>query len=142
MARAMLLALPIANIDGVAAVALRVLIADDDVDIRLLEKFVLRQDSTVVLVGEAEDGEAAVDLVREHRPDVVVMDIVMPGVGGLEATGRIKRDWPATKVLVLTSMSDDDSRRAAFLHGADTFLDKRDLATMLLPAIWAATRTT
>lgn len=129
----MLPALLIANIDRVATVALRVLIADDDVEIRSLVRFVRRQDSTLVLDGETEDGEAAVALVREHRPDVVVMDIVMSGVDGLAATARIKRDWPATKGLVLTSLRDDDSRRAAFLNGADSFLDKHDLAAMLIP---------
>ena len=57
-----------------------------------------------------------------------------------EATRRIKRDWPATKVLVLTSLNDDETRCAAFVNGADSFLNKRDIATRLLQAIRDATR--
>jgi DNA-binding NarL/FixJ family response regulator len=125
--------------DG-SAVPLRVLIADDDQDIRSLVSFVLCRDPAIVLIGEAGDSEAAVGLVRQQQPDVVVMDVRMPGGGGLDATRRIKGEWPATKVLVLTSLTDDDTRDAAFVNGADSFLDMREIATSLLPAIWDATR--
>jgi two-component system invasion response regulator UvrY len=113
----------------------RVLIADDDVEARNLIGFILSQDPGVLLVGEAVDGDSAIILVRQARPDLVVMDVMMPGVGGLEATRRIKREWPDTRVLVLTNLIDDDTRRSAFLNGADSFLTKRDLATQLLAAI-------
>jgi DNA-binding NarL/FixJ family response regulator len=63
------------------------------------------------------------------------MDVMMPGVGGLEATRRIKREWPDTRVLVLTNLTDDETRRAAFLNGADSFITKRDIVTRLLAAI-------
>jgi DNA-binding NarL/FixJ family response regulator len=121
-------------------VALRILIADDDVEIRRLVSFVIRQDPALVLIGEAVDGDAALVLAGRHRPDIVLMDIMMPRVGGLEATRRIKREWPATKVLVLTSLNDDETRCAAFVNGADSFLNKRDIATRLLQAIRDATR--
>jgi DNA-binding NarL/FixJ family response regulator len=120
-------------------VAPRVLIVDDDADVRWLVTFVLRRDPNVTLVGEAPDGEEAVSLVRQERPDVVVMDVMMPRVDGLEATRRIKREWPDTKVLVLTSLTDDAARREAFEKGADAFLNKREIATALLPAIWHVT---
>lgn len=120
--------------------ALRVLIVDDDVEIRSLVSFVLGQDPAVILVGEAVDGDSALVLVGQERPDLVVMDVMMPGIGGLEATRRIKREWPATKVLVLTNMTDDHTRSSAFVNGADSFLAKRDIATRLLPAIKDATR--
>jgi DNA-binding NarL/FixJ family response regulator len=113
----------------------RVVIADDDVEVRTLVDFILRQDPTVLLVGEAEDGESAIILVRQAQPDLVLMDVMMPGVEGLEATRRIKREWPETRVLVLTSLTDDDTRRSAFLNGADSFITKRDIATRLLVAI-------
>ena len=59
----------------------------------------------------------------------------MPGVGGLEATRRIKRELPETRVLVLTNLTDDETRRSALLNGADSFITKRDLAPRLLDAI-------
>jgi DNA-binding NarL/FixJ family response regulator len=62
----------------------------------------------------------------------------MPRLDGREATRRIKREWPDTKVLVLTHRTDDDTRREAFEKGADAFLNKRDIASGLVPAIWDA----
>ncbi len=126
--------------DGGAAMAPapRVLIADDTVDSCWLVAFVLRRDPNLALAGEATDGEMAVSLVRQERPDVVVMDVRMPRLDGLEATRRIKREWPETKVLVLTHLTDDHTRREAFEKGADAFLNKRDMASALVPAIWDA----
>jgi DNA-binding NarL/FixJ family response regulator len=121
-----------------STLALRILIVDDNADIRVLVTFVLSRDPTFVLVGEAENGESALAFVRQHRPDVVVMDLLMPSVGGLEATRQIKHESPGTKVLVLTSLNDDQTISAAFVNGADFFLDKRDIATRLVPAIRAA----
>jgi len=113
----------------------RVVIADDDVEARNLIGFILSQDPGVLLVGEAVDGDSAIILVRQAEPDLVVMDVMMPGIGGLEATRRIKREWPDTRVLVLTNLTDDETRRSAFVNGADSFLTKRDIATRLLAAI-------
>jgi DNA-binding NarL/FixJ family response regulator len=121
-----------------STLALRILVVDDNADIRVLVTFVLSRDPTFVLVGEAENGESALAFVRQHRPDVVVMDLLMPSVGGLEATRQIKHESPGTKVLVLTSLNDDQTISAAFVNGADFFLDKRDIATRLVPAIRAA----
>jgi NarL family two-component system response regulator LiaR len=66
------------------------------------------------------------------------MDVMMPGVGGLEATRQIKQDLPATKVVVRTSLPGDYTLREAFARGADSFVDKREIATRLLHAIWNA----
>jgi CheY-like chemotaxis protein len=92
---------------GRAMTAPRVLIVDDELDSCWLVAFVLRQDPNLSLAGEATDGEMAVSLVRQERPDVVVMDLMMPRFGGLEAIPRIKREWPDTKVLVLTHLTGD-----------------------------------
>jgi NarL family two-component system response regulator LiaR len=116
----------------------RVLIVDDEVDGCWLAAFVLRRDPNLALVGEATNGEMALSVVRQERPDVVVMDIMMRHLDGLEATHQIKREWPGTKVLVLTHLTDEDTRRAAFEMGADAFVDKRDMASALVPAIWDA----
>ena len=117
----------------------RVVVVDDDWEIRWLVTFVLQRDPHMALVGEAPDGEAALALVRQERPDVVVIDVMMPRLDGLEATRQIKREYPATKVLVLTSLTDDATRREVFEKGGDAFLNKREIATALLPAIWHVT---
>jgi DNA-binding NarL/FixJ family response regulator len=117
----------------------KVLIVDDEVDVCWLVAFVLRQDPNLAVAGEAIDGEMALSLVRQERPDVVLMDVMLPRLDGLEATRRIKREWPDTKVLVLTNLTDDDvTRREAFETGADAFLSKRDIASGLVAAIWDA----
>ena len=116
----------------------RVLIVDDEVDGCWLTAFVLRRDPNLALAGEATDGDVALSLVRQERPDVVVMDVRMRRLNGLEATRQIKDQWPGTKVVILTHLTDDDTRRAAFEAGADAFLDKRDMASALVPAIWEA----
>src|ERR1700687_5086232 len=121
-----------------STLALRILVVDDNADIRVLVTSVVSRHPPCVLVGEAENGESALAFVRQHRPDVVVMDLLMPSVGGLEATRQIKHEAPDTNVLVLTSLNDDQTISAAFVNGADFFLDKRDIATRLVPAIRAA----
>lgn len=132
--------LGITHFEG-AAVAVRVLVVDDDEEFRWLLTFLLGQDPAVTLVGVAVNGEAAVEFVRVERPAVVIMDVMMPRLSGLEATRQIKHEWPHTKVLIVTSLIDNDTRRGAFDSGADAFLNKWDVATMLLPAIWHAART-
>src|SRR5713226_5094478 len=117
----------------------RVLLVDDDKDVLWLTACVLQADPTLTLVGKAVDGESAVAMVQQHRPDVVAMDLMMPGFDGLEATRRIKERWPETEILVLTSLTEDDFREAAYDSGADGFLNKGDIASRLLLAIRAVT---
>jgi DNA-binding NarL/FixJ family response regulator len=78
----------------------------------------------VAVIGEAADGERGVDLVAELAPDVAVMDLNMPGIGGVEATRRIATRMPATRVLVLTISSDDESIMQAMMAGASGYLLK------------------
>jgi len=115
--------------------AAKVLVVDDDPDFRWLVGATLRSEPAITVVGEAGDGRSAIALARRERPDVVILDLKMPELGGLEATRRIKDAAPGVKVLVVTSFAEDVHRRLASVVGADRFLDKRDLATTLLPAV-------
>lgn len=102
----------------------RVLIADDHPVFRAGMVTVLEDLDGVEVVAQAADGEAALAAIAEHAPDVVLMDLRMPGLGGLEATARIRVEHPGTAVLVLTMDSDDDSIFAALRAGARGYLLK------------------
>jgi DNA-binding NarL/FixJ family response regulator len=100
----------------------RVLIADDQRPTRLGLKALLTFTPGVEVVGEAGDGQEAVRLVGELHPDVVLMDVQMPGMDGLEATRCIKRRWPEVRVITLTMYAKYQS--GALNAGADAFLLK------------------
>ena len=102
---------------------LRVVVADDHPVYR--EGLVsMLTDRGVEVVADVDSGEAAVAAVAEHRPDVVLMDLEMPGLGGLEATRRLLAEGPSTAVLVVTMDSDDTSVFAALKAGARGYLVK------------------
>jgi DNA-binding NarL/FixJ family response regulator len=116
--------------------AANILAVDDDADFRWLLLTLPEADPRLRVTGEAGDGEAAVDLVRQKAPSLVVIDLIMPHRDGLEATRQIKREAPDTKVVVLSARAADEScRRMARDSGADAFLNKRDTVTALLPMI-------
>jgi DNA-binding NarL/FixJ family response regulator len=121
--------------DGLAMTPTKILVIDDDADFRQLLITLLQADPRVRVSGQAGDGEAALDLVRRESPGIVLMDLMMPRVDGLEATRRIKRVAPETKVVVLSSVADERYRRLAFDSGADVFLNKRDTVIALVPTI-------
>ncbi|MEU6271630.1 response regulator transcription factor [Streptomyces populi] len=106
----------------------RVVLADDQQLIRTALRMVIADIEDIEVVGEAENGEEAVALAGELRPDVVVMDIRMPGMNGIEATRRITADTSAptspTRILVLTTFDDDDYVYGALRAGASGFLVK------------------
>ncbi|MEX2504630.1 MAG: response regulator transcription factor, partial [Egicoccus sp.] len=81
---------------------IRILIADDHELFRRGLRMVLEDEDDIEVLGEAGDGQAAVELAREHAPDVVVMDVRMPVLSGIEAARRVKEEEPGTKILVLT----------------------------------------
>ncbi len=112
---------------------MNVLIVDDDRASRegLRELFELRPNITVI--GEAIDGEEAVSLVHALHPDLVVMDVQMPRMDGLEATRQIKQQMPAIRVILLTMYR--EYRAAALRSGADAFLVKGDGIGPLLAAL-------
>ena len=104
--------------------SIRVVIVDDDAMVRTGLALILRGDSAIEVVGEAGDGDAGVDLVARVTPDVVLMDIRMPVLDGLEATARLMRQPAPPKVIMLTTFDADDYVVRALRDGASGFLLK------------------
>ena len=113
-----------------------ILISDDNQVFRGEMKRLL-EGAQEVTVAEAEDGEEALRLTQELRPEVVLMDIVMPRMDGLEATRRIKAAQPETKVIILTVYDEEPYREAARESSADAFLLKQNVMAELIPTIGA-----
>jgi len=105
-------------------VTIRVLIADDHAVVRQGLRTFLELQDEIEVVGEAADGVEALELVQRTEPDVALLDLVMPRLGGLEAIRRIREVAPATRVLVLTSFADDDTVLPAVRAGAAGYLLK------------------
>jgi DNA-binding NarL/FixJ family response regulator len=103
---------------------IRVLVVDDERLVREGLTALLDLVDDLELVGAAEDGVQALDLVAEQQPDVVLMDLRMPVMDGVEATRRIRRDHPDVEVVVLTTHADDESVLAALRAGARGYLTK------------------
>ena len=104
--------------------AIRVLIADDHAVVRQGLRTFLELQDDVEVVADVEDGEQALAAVREHKPDVVLMDLVMPRMDGVEAIRRIVAERPGTRVVALTSFLDDDKVLPAVRAGAAGYLLK------------------
>jgi DNA-binding NarL/FixJ family response regulator len=109
---------------GMDETAVRVLVADDQKVVREGIVMLLGLLPGIEVVGAAADGEEAVALAAEHRPDVVLMDLRMPRCDGVEATRRIRAAQPGTEVVVLTTYADDDSLFPALEAGAKGYLTK------------------
>jgi DNA-binding NarL/FixJ family response regulator len=110
---------------------IKVLIADDHHDFRKIVHEFLNQLPNVFVVGEAKNGDDAVKKVKKLYPDVVLMDISMPLMDGLEATRIIKQHWPSTKVLIATTFDDPTCRMEALEAKADGFILKESLVPSL-----------
>jgi DNA-binding NarL/FixJ family response regulator len=119
---------------------IRVLIADDHPVVRSGLAGMLAAEADLDVVGEAEDGEQAVALATEHRPDVVLMDLRMPGVDGAAATARISRELPGVRVLILTTYDTDGDILRAVEAGAIGYLLKDASRAELAGAVRAAAR--
>lgn len=117
---------------------IRILLADDHSVVRQGLRMFLDLDPELVVVGEAQDGQEAVELALQLKPDVVLMDLLMPRMDGLEATRAIRMQLPATEVLALTSVLDDTSVVQAVRNGAIGYLLKDTKAEDLCRAIHAA----
>ena len=103
---------------------IKVLIADDQGLIRESLSIVLNMEDGLNVVGQAEDGEKAIQLCEKLAPDVVLMDINMPHLDGVSATKSIKEKWPDIKVMILTSYQDVDYVVCALSYGAEGYLLK------------------
>ncbi len=119
---------------------IRVLIADDHTLVREGIRSLLALTANIEVVGEAANGKEAVEQVRALAPDVVLMDLAMPVMGGLEATRRIRREFPGTKVLALTQYDDDECVIPIIEAGARGFVTKMSAFCELASAIQATHR--
>jgi len=114
---------------------INVLLVDDHAVVRMGFKMLLESDADIKVVAEADSGENGVKMYMEHKPDVVVMDITMPGIGGLEATDRIIAKDSSARILVLSAHEDSVHPKRVLNAGAMGYLTKRSAAEELIKAI-------
>ena len=116
---------------------IRVLIADDHTVVREGTRRILEQEPDMAVVGEAGDGEEAVNLATSLKPDVAIIDISMPKLDGIEATRRIKATWPSINVLILSAYDDDQFIFSLLEAGAAGYLLKSIRSRELVDAVRA-----
>jgi DNA-binding NarL/FixJ family response regulator len=114
---------------------IRVILADNHPIVRAGIREALKEAPGVEVVGEANDGREAINLVKSHSPDVVFMDISMPGLNGLEATSRITRDFPNVRVVILSKHEEEPYFWDALKKGACGYLLKRSALAELRKAV-------
>ncbi len=119
---------------------IRVLIADDHRVVRQGLRFLLSQETDVEVVGEAEDGVAALASIRWLRPDVVLLDLFMPGLDGIEVLKAMQQEGLDARVLVLTSSQNEEHLMAAVREGALSFLPKTAGVDQVVESVRAASR--
>jgi DNA-binding NarL/FixJ family response regulator len=116
---------------------IRVLLAEDHTLVRQGFRRILEDDARITVVGEASTGLAALQLAKELKPEVVVMDLSMPELGGLEASAEILKELPKTKILILSMYSNDAYVRKAFEIGAKGYILKNAIEVDLTRAVVA-----
>jgi len=114
---------------------IRVLLVDDHAVVRMGFRLLLQSVADISVIDEADSGESACRLYMELNPDVVIMDLAMPGMGGLEALRRIRAHHPEARVLTLSAHDDPMHARRALQEGARGFLSKRSAPEALLEAV-------
>ena len=119
---------------------IRILIVDDHAVLRQALRLLLEIHDEVEVVGDAANGREAIDAAEKLQPDVVLMDMVMPGLNGLEATRQIRRRLPKTKVLILTGYMEDEQIVGALRAGASGYVVKKSDVTELLLGIQSVYR--
>jgi DNA-binding NarL/FixJ family response regulator len=113
----------------------RVLIVEDNNEYRRLLRRILEEQQDLLLVAEATDGEEGVRLAQQLKPDVILMDIDMPGINGLQATRRIKENLAGTTVLILSALDSEAYGERAAECGADAYLPKTTSISEILAVI-------
>lgn len=119
---------------------INLLIAEDQAIVRQGLKLMLEQDKELRVVAEAANGKEAIEKMETHIVDLVVMDIRMPEMNGLDATRVIKTRWPNVKILILTTFNDDEYAIQALKDGANAFLLKTAEQKVLVDAVYSCMR--
>ncbi len=119
------------------AQSVRVLIVDDQVPFRIAARLVVRRTDGFELAGEAGTGEESVEVVSELKPDLVLMDINMPGINGIEATRQIVNVAPETVVFLCSTYQLSDLPADASTSGARAYVNKEELGPEVLQRLWA-----
>jgi two-component system response regulator NreC len=120
--------------------SISLLIADDHGVLRAGLRVLLNREPDMQVVGEAADGDRALELCGTLRPDVVLMDVSMPGDSGVETTRKLKASWPDTHVLILTVHEDSSLLHEAMRAGASGYIVKRAVESELVDAVRAVAR--
>ena len=120
----------------ITAATIAVLIVDDQAPFRLAAKAVVRRTEGFELTGEAASGEEAVERVIELQPDLVLMDINMPGINGIEATRQIMAVAPTTVVFLCSTYQQSDLPEDAVTSGAAAYINKEELGPDLVRRLW------
>ena len=120
--------------------ALRLVLVDDHTLVRAGLRALLGEMPGVSVVAEAGDGREALQLIREHKPDIALLDISLPGLNGLEVAARVAKEHPATRVIILSMHGDDESVRRALTAGAAGYLLKNSDRSELEQALRTVAR--
>jgi DNA-binding NarL/FixJ family response regulator len=110
---------------------IRVLVADDEAPVRALLGIALGMDEDFTVVGEACDGYQAIELARTRHPDAVVLDLLMPNMGGMQAVPVIRQACPDTKIVVFSALAESQMADEAIASGADAYLEKTKFVSEL-----------
>ena len=115
---------------------LTIVVVDDSAEYRDIVRQLLRSVSDLItLAGEAEDGHEGLELAHRVHPDIVITDLVMPRLNGVELTRRLREELPTTKIILMSSYTEDAYRLMASDSGADAFVSKQVIVEGLEPAI-------
>lgn len=115
----------------------RILLVEDQPIVRQGLKVILEQDENLSVTHQAENGLDAIEILEKHVIDFIMMDVRMPEMNGIEATRRIKKQWPNIKILILTTFNDDEYALNALKEGANGFLLKTSEPRKLIDAVYS-----